>query len=403
MSVLRARLLGITSGLPPSYWFLWLGTVINRLGGFVIPFLSLYLTSKRGIPISQAGLIVGLFGAGSFAAQLVGGELADRIGRRPILLVSLLLTPPIMLGLGFARELPTIALATTSLGFLTDLYRPAVNAAVSDLVAPEERTRAFGYIYWAINVGAGLAPIVAGLMAHVNYLLLFAGDALTTLIYGLLVLWRVPESQPASAVQAARVPIWGRLQQLTREPILLIFTLLALVFGSIYMQGYVTLPLDMQHHGFGPADYGLAIAANGILIVLVTLQVSKFIGRWPRFEAIALAAFLTGLGFGLNFLADGLALYALGVVVWTLGEIIGASIAPTIIADLSPPELRGLYQGIFGSAWGLSFFVGPLLGSWILENFTAAALWIGCAMAGTLLAAAYLALAGPAYRRLATG
>ena len=403
MSAFRSRLTPLTAGLPPSYWFLWMGTIINRLGGFVVPFLSLYLTSERGVAIARAGFMVALFGAGSFAAQLTGGELADRLGRRPVLLLSLLVTPPITLALGLARELPIIGLATAALGFFTDLYRPAMNAAVSDLVRPADRARAFAYMYWAINLGAGLAPIIAGFMAHVSYFLLFAGDALTTLLYGLLVLWHVPESQPAAAMHAARIPLSNRIRQLTREPILLAFTFLALIFGTIYMQGNVTLPLDMQQHGLGPGDYGLAIAANGIVIVLVTIPVSKFVARWPRFGAIALAALLTGIGFGLNVFAHSLAFYALGVAVWSLGEIIGASIAPTIIADLAPPELRGLYQGIFGSAWGLSFFVGPLLGGWVFERFTATGLWIGCAVLGGLLALAYLALSGPAHRRLATG
>ena len=332
MSAPRSRLAPLTYGLPPSYWFLWIGTIINRLGGFVVPFLTLYLTSQRAVPISRAGLIVALFGAGSFAAQLTGGELADRLGRRPVLLLSLLLTPPITIALGLARDLPSIGLATACLGFFTDLYRPAVNAAVSDLVPPADRTRAFAYMYWAINLGAGLAPIIAGFMAHVDYFLLFVGDALTTLLYGLLVWWRIPESQPASAIHAARVPLSNRLRQLAREPILLVFSFLTLIFGTIYMQGNVTLPLDMQQHGLGPGDYGLAIAANGILIVLVTIQVSKFVQRWPRFGAIALAALLTGMGFGLNAFAHSLAFYALGVAVWSLGEIIAASIAPTIIA-----------------------------------------------------------------------
>jgi MFS family permease len=78
-----------------------------------------------------------------------------------------------------------------------------------------------------------------------------------------------------------------------------------------------------------------------------------------------------------------------------------AAVAPTIIADLSPPELRGLYQGIFGSAWGLAFFIGPLLGSWIFERFSPDALWAGCAALGCVLGIAYLALASPAQRRLA--
>jgi MFS family permease len=403
MSLFRSRLAGITAGLPPAYWLLWLGTVVNRLGGFVVPFLSLYLTSARGISIGQAGLTVALFGAGSFAAQLVGGELADRFGRRPVLLLSLIGAPPVTLALGFARQLPAIGAATAALGFFTDLYRPAVNAAVTDLVAPKERTRGFAYMYWAINVGAGVAPIIAGLMAHLDYYLLFAGDALTTLLYGLLVLWRFPESQTSTIGHAARAPLASRVRQLAREPILLVFSFLGLLYGAIYQQGNVTLPLDMLAHGLGPSDYGLAISVNGILIVLITIQVSRFISRWPRFPAIALAALLTGLGFGLNAFARALPAYALGVAIWTLGEVISAAVAPTIIADLSPPEFRGLYMGVFYSSWGLAFFLGPLAGTWTFQTFSANRLWLGCAVLGTCLASAYLLLAGVAQRRLAAG
>jgi len=401
MSVIRSRLAGVTAGLPPAYWLLWLGTVVNRLGGFVVPFLSLYLTSGRGISIGQAGLTVALFGAGSFAANLAGGELADRFGRRPVLLLSLMGAPLVTLALGFARQLPVIAAATAALGFFTDLYRPAVNAAVTDLVAPTDRTRGFAYMYWAINVGAGIAPVIAGLMAHLDYFLLFAGDALTTLVYGLLVLWRFPETQTSAVSHAAHVPLASRVRQVAREPILLVFSLLGLLYGAIYQQGNVTLPLDMLAHGLGPSDYGAAISVNGILIVLITIQVSRLIGRWPRFPAIALAAVLTGLGFGLNGFARALPAYALGVAIWTLGEVISAAVAPTIIADLSPPEFRGLYMGVFGSAWGLSFFVGPLVGTWAFEQFSADGLWLACAVLGACLGGAYMLLAGVGHRRLA--
>ena len=401
MSGFRSRLTLSAADLPPAFWFLWLGTIVNRLGGFVIPFLSLYLTSQRGIPVSQAGLIVSLFGAGSFAAQLAGGELTDRLGRRPVLLMSLLGAPPLMAALGLAQDLALIAALTMILGFFTDLYRPAVNAAVTDLVPDASRTRAFGYMYWAINLGAALAPIVAGFMAHINYLLLFVGDALTTLVYGLIVLWRIRETQPIEAVHAARVPLGSRIRLVGREPILLAFTFLVLIFGLIYMQGIVTLPLDMLRHGLGPADYGLASAANGIVIVLVTIQLSKVIARRQPFGAMALAAIFLGAGFGLNAWAASLPAYVLAVIVWTVGEIIGAAVAPTIIAELAPVELRGLYQGIFGSAFGLSFFIGPLLGSWVFDRYSPDSLWLGCAVLGGLLALAYMSLSEAARRRLA--
>jgi len=397
----RDRFGSITKSLPSTYWILWIGTVINRLGGFVIPFLTLYLTSQRNISPSRAAFMVALFGAGSFLSQLSGGEMTDRLGRRPVMLLSFFITPLAIIILGLAQAIWLISLMTLLAGYFTDLYRPAVNASIADLVPSEDRTRAFGYLYWAINLGAALAPILAGFMAHYNYFLLFLGDAVTTFIFGLLVFRRIPETQPIEAIHAARVPFANRLHQLRGEPVLIMFSLLALVFGTIYMQGNVTLPLDMQAKGFFPDDYGLAIAVNGALIVLITLQLSKLVSRWPRFGAMAFAGFLLGAGFGLTGLARTLPFFGLTVVVWTLGEIIAASLAPAIISDLAPVELRGLYQGIFGSAWGLSFFIGPILGGLVYEEYGSGTLWLFCFITGIILATGYLALSAPANRRLA--
>lgn len=395
---------GLTSlieGLPPAYWLIWTGTLINRLGGFVIPFLTLYLTAQRMIPVSQAAFMVSLFGAGSFIAQLSGGELTDRLGRRPVMLMSFFVTPIFMVVLGFARDLALISIATFIVGFFTDLYRPAVGAAIADLVPPEARTRAYGYNYWAINLGAAIAPILAGLMAQYDYLLLFVADALTTAIFGFIVLFGIHETRPAEAHHASHTPLGERISQLKRAPILLIFSFITLFFGMVYMQGNVTLPLDMQSHGLGPKDYGAAIAVNGFLIILVTIPVSNMARKWPRFETVAVAAVLLGLGYGFTALATNLPLFALSVAIWTLGEIAATSVGPTIIADLSPVELRGLYQGIFGAAWGLSFFIGPLAGGWVYENLGSDTLWIGCLIAGVVIGFCYYALSAPARHHMA--
>lgn len=400
-SQFRLRLSAVATGLPPTYWLLWLGTLVNRLGGFVVPFLTLYLTVQRRIPVSQAALMVSLFGAGSFAASLVGGELADRLGRRPVLLMSFLIAPLNMVLLGLARSLPLIAILTLLQGFFTDLYRPAVSAAVADLVPPEGRPRAFGYLYWAINLGFAFAPALAGLMARWDYFLLFLGDAVTTFIFGLIVLWGVRETKPEDTQSASRPTVRDRLAQVGREPILLVFSFLALGFGVIYTQGIVTLPVDMQSSGLGPGQYGLAISFNGALIVLLGIPASNAAVRWPRFGSLAVAALLAGTGFGLTALAHTLWAYALTVAIWTLGEIVGATIAPSIVADLSPVDLRGTFQGIYGAAWGLSFFIGPVIGGWVFERFGSTALWAGTFALGCVLTLGYLALARPAGRRMA--
>lgn len=398
--MLSKRFESLTEGLPPTYWLIWTGTLINRLGGFVIPFLTLYLTNQREIPVSQAALMVSLFGAGSFIAQLTGGELTDRLGRRPVMLTSFLVTPAAMITLGLSRAIPLIAITTFTVGFFTDLYRPAVGAAIADLVPSESRTRAYGYNYWAINLGAAIAPVIAGLLANYTYLALFIGDALTTLVFGLIVYFGIRETRPVEAQGAKGASPRERLRQLKREPILLLFSLLALFFGIVYMQGFVTLPVDMGSHGLGPEQYGLTIAVNGFLIVLVSIPVSNMAARWPRFEAMAASAVFLGLGFGFTAFANTSPLFALSVGIWTLGEIAASAVAPAIIADLSPVELRGLYQGIFGSAFGLAFFIGPLLGGWVYEHLGADVLWSGSLVLGLLLAIGFLGLRAPAKRRM---
>jgi len=91
----------------------------------------------------------------------------------------------------------------------------------------------------------------------------------------------------------------------------------------------------------------------------------------------------------------------LSMGIWTLGEIAATSVAPAIIADLSPVVLCGLYQGIFGSAWGLSFFIGPLAGGWVFEHLGKNTLWFGCFVLGLILAICYFLLRVPAKQRMA--
>lgn len=389
----------LTEGLPPAYWLLWVGTLINRLGTFVIPFLTLYLTSQRAIPVSQAALLVSLLGAGSFLSQLVGGELTDRLGRRPVMLISFLVTPVMMVILGYAKSIPVIAFTTFLLGFFLDLYRPAVSASVADLVAPAARTRAYGYLYWAINLGAALAPLIAGFMADRSYLILFLADAVTTLAFGLIVLFGFRETRPAeAAAHAAYSGLMERASQVRRVPILLWFSLLSLFIGIIYAQSNVTLPLDMAAHSLGPSAYGIAIAVNGFLIILITIPLSNLAVKWARFPTMAAAALFLGAGFGLTALASGLPFFCFSVAIWTVGEILGSAIAPTIIADLSPVEQRGLFQGLQGSAWGLAFFLGPLMGGWVYERFGAFTLWTGALVLGLALTLGFLVMA-----RVSTG
>ncbi len=400
------------TGLPRIFWFLWLGTLINRVGIFVVPFLTLYLTRHRGVDIQQATFVVSLFGLGSFTSQLVGGSLTDRWGRRPTMLVSLFGTPVVLMLLSSFTEYYQIALATLFLGLFTDLYRPASATIIADVVPSEDRARAYSLRYWAINLGAAIGLSLAGWLATQNYWLLFIGDAATTLAFGIVTLLFIPETHPirgretSHPVRPARRsnPLMALRSEFAGEGRLLEFVLLfsaiMLVTASIYTQGDVTMPLSMQANHLTEADFGNVIALNGLVIVLVSLTINQALAKRSWFLVMAGSAFLIGAGFGLYALTATKLAYAAGVVIWTLGELIGSPIAPTILADLSPLHHRGFYQSLNGASFGLAAFIGPVVGGAIYSHFGATALWTTCLAAGTLAALGHAFIMSPMYRRI---
>lgn len=190
------RLKSIYAELPRVYWTIWLGTLVNKLGSVVVPFLALYLTQERLLSKALAGLLISLYGVGAILAGLTGGMLADRYGRRVTLLLSLFGGAVATLGIGFARQLSILALFTFLVGWLGEMYRPAVAALIADVVPPEKRTRAYGLLYWVINLGFAVAMMVGGLAATKSFLSLFLFDAATMALYGVLVFVKVPETRP---------------------------------------------------------------------------------------------------------------------------------------------------------------------------------------------------------------
>lgn len=375
-------------GLPRTYWILWTGALINRLGGFVMPLLALYLTAERGLRVEQVGLVISLFGGGALLAGPAGGFLADRLGRKRTLTSALVAGAAAMLHLAFARAPMHIAAAAFLLGLFGEMYRPAVSAAIADLVPAEDRVRAYGLLYWAVNLGFAVGSAAGGAMSRHGWYLLFVGDAATTLAYAGIVWIYVPETRPAHLVHHPREPPW---RPLSDRPFVVFCALIALV-GLLLHQGFVTLPLDVRDHGGSPASYGLLIALNGVLIFLLQPPLSRALSPFPRHRVLSAAAALMGIGFGMTALVHSMAGYVVSISVWTIGEIIMAGLGPAVAADAAPPALRGAYQGVFQMSFGVAALCAPVLGSFMLGRFGAAALWTACFATGLVAAAGQLAL-----------
>ncbi|MGJ5898711.1 MDR family MFS transporter [Streptomyces niveiscabiei] len=375
------------SGLPREFWWLWTSTLVNRLGAFVATFMALYLTLDRGYSASYAGLVASLHGLGGVVSSLAGGVMADRLGRRPTLLIAQLSTAFSVALLGFVTDPVAIAGVAFLVGAASNASRPAVQAMMADIVRPEDRVRAFSLNYWAINLGFAVSAAGAGLIAEVSYLAGFLIEAGMTFVCAILVFLKLPESRPAPKAQAAGEDV--SLATVVRDRRFMSLVGLSFLVALIFQQGSVGLPVAMGEAGFSPADYGTAIAVNGVLIVVLQIPVTRFIEHRDPVRLLVISSALAGYGFGLTAFAGSVGVFALTVCVWTLAEIVNAPTQTGLVVRFSPAQGRGRYQGMYTLSWSAAALIAPLMSGLVIDRLGADWLWGVCAVVGTVAGAGY--------------
>lgn len=390
-SVVRARraVRETVSGLPPAFWWLWTSTLVNRLGAFVATFMALYLTLDRGYSATYAGLVAALHGLGGVISSLVAGVMTDRLGRRPTLLVAQVSTAVSVAALGFVRDPVAIAAVAFLVGMASNASRPAVQAMMADIVRPEDRIRAFSLNYWAINLGFAISSMAAGFIAEYSYLAGFLIEALMTLVCAVVVFVKLPESKPVRSAEAARQEDSVRLGTVLRDGRFMGVVGLSFLIALIFQQASVGLPIAMGEAGFTPADYGLAVAVNGFLIVVLQIPVTRFIEHRDPGRLLVISSLLAGYGLGLTAFAGSLGAFALTVCVWTLAEIVNAPTQTGLVVRLSPVHGRGRYQGMYTMSWAVAALVAPLMSGLVIDRFGAEWLWATCAVVGTVAGLGY--------------
>ena len=280
------------------------------------------------------------------------------------------------------------------LGLTSNAARPAFAAMVADVVPPADRVRAFGLNYWAINLGFATAAVVGGLLASTGYRTLFIGDAVTTLLFAVLIWAKVKEPPRLRPGGEARTASSGSMRDVLQDRVFLTFMGLTFVFALVFMQHMSTLPVQMADDGLSPAQYGVVISLNAVLIVLATVPITRWVERFPTARVLASAAVFMAVGFGSTAWASTMTAYALTVIVWTIGELIGSSIGPAVVADLSPAAMRGRYQGAFTLTFSGAALVAPVAGGWVYDHLGQTVLWLGCGVLCGAAAVGHL-LAGP--------
>ena len=400
---MNGRLKQYYKSFPRQLWVLAAGSFVNSFGAaLVYPFLTLYLRQRLGIPLAQVGLLLTLNSATGLVAGMVGGILADRIGRRTVMLISLLSTSAVLFLMGVATSFAHIAALMVAIGITSPLAQPARDAMVADLTRPEQRTEAYSVLRISSNLGWATGPAIGGFLAGVSYLLSFGLAAGACFIFFALTLFLVRETMPQSAQGGASQSQAAGFRTVFRDAPFLLFCGLMVLTTISYSQVMTNLPVYMKESfGLGERYYGWVMTTNGAMVVGLQLWVTRATSKWPRLPALALGSMLYGIGVGAIGLMSSFPGFILCAVIYTLGEVVVSPTATALTAAFAPADMRGRYMGVLGLTWGMAFGIGPMLGGVIYDAGFVHALWLAAGGLALVAAVGYLALQRRARARIA--
>ncbi|HWF82371.1 MAG TPA: MFS transporter [Streptosporangiaceae bacterium] len=398
MTKARSSVTTTFAGLPSGFWWLWTGQLINRTAGFVRPLLAFYITFQLGRGPVLAGAVVGAIGIGSLVSGPFGGVLADRLGHKPTLVGALIATAASTVALAYARSPWALLLGAFAVGLANNATRPAFNALIAEVVPPPDRNRAYSLNFWAINIGFSVAMLSVGIVTFIGYTALFWLDGTATAISAVLIAALVVvRRQVTLATDAAGGEGLGAV---LRDRTFVAFVVAEFLILTILSQSESGLPIAMGRDGFSPSEYGRLIALNGIAIVAVQLPLSRYYRRFAEAHVLAGSSALIGIGYSVLLLGHSAWIYALSILVWTVGEIGNTPTSFALVARISPAHLHGRYQGLYQVAWTGSAVVAPLIAGSVIHTWGVAPLWSGCLIVGVGAAAAQLHIARRLNRRV---
>ncbi len=378
------RFLQPYTGLPRSIYFLFIIRVINSMGSFVFPLLTLLLTDKIGLSPDKAGIYVSLAAMSYIPGGLIGGKLSDHFGRKKIMIIfqgaaAILLIPPAFLGQSML--IPWLLIIV---GCLNGAAQPANSAMIADLTNSENRKTAFSFLYLGINIGFSVGPFIAGFLYR-NYLpLTFLGNALASFISLILLMIFVDESLPGKAEvdqiinnEDEKAEEGNILSVLKQRPMVLVFALLSSVYSFAYSQGNFSTTLQLRQLFGDNASkiLGSIYFTNGIIVVTMTTIIVYITKKYKPIFNVSLAGFFFATGFGMLYFISSVPLYLFSTVVWTIGEILSATSTGVYIADHAPMSHRGRFNSILTIITGAGAAIGPLIMGRYIKSYGVRRVW----------------------------
>jgi MFS family permease len=389
------RLNKIYHEFPRLFWVVVVVSFIDRIGGTLLfPFFALYITQKFSVGMTQAGILLGVSSLFGLIGSTIGGALTDKFGRKQLILFGLVFSAISTLTFGLVNSLSALYPLMVVVGLLSSVSHPAHDAMIADILPENQRQEGFGILRVVGNLSWIIGPTIGGVVANINFLYLFIIDAVISCMVAAIIFRAIPETKPEPHAHEAGESLLQTVigyRVVLKDLAFMAFMVAGMLMLIVYQQMYSTLSVYLRdNHGINPSGYGFLMTTSAITVVLFQFWVSRLIKVRPPFLMMAFGTVFYMIGFALFGVVTVYALFALNIVIITIGEMIVVPTSQAIATNFAPEAMRGRYMAIFGLSWAIPSTIGPGAAGYILDNFNPNLLWfIGGVLCGLSVLAYY--------------
>lgn len=382
---------------PSQYWLVAFGVLISSIGSSMIwPFQLIYVSNTLNQPLSGIATLITISSLIGMLVSLAGGSIADKLGRRPIMIGAL-----IVHGLGFilmstAESYIGFLIPMTLMGAAMPFYAIGSDAMMADMVTAEKRADAFAILRVFNNAGIAIGPAIGGtIIAALSYEYAFYGAAAGMFIFSVLLLLFSRETLASTApdtpsTQKERLGGYGRVFK-DRGFVAFVAAVTLGMIAPLLMWTLLAVYTN-RHYGIPEDLYRWLPITNALMCVFVQYPVTFITRRFPAGIITTLGMLVYALGVGSIALMADFTGFLVSMVIITFGELILIPTASKYVADIAPEDLRGRYMSLYWLTWGVARALAPIIGGFLHDQVSPQSIWWGGLGFGLVSAAILLAL-----------
>jgi MFS family permease len=374
------RLKALYNEYPRQYWLMITGIILATAGGSMIwPFLLIYASGKLDLPLSTVATLISINAGTGLLSSLIAGSLADKVGRKVVMNISLTMTGIAYFLLMRAETYPQFFGLMVMIGLSNPLYQVGADAMLADMIPAEKRTDAYAINRIANNAAFALGPAIGGFLATRSYDLAFYCAGIGFITYSVLLFFLARETLNKSGLNVA-IPASGTkgyLHVLRDKGYMTFVGMISLGLIAPTMLWILMPVYTKTNFGIPEALYGWIPTTNALMCVFVQYSVTRITRQHATLPILGVGMLIYALGAGSVALMGSFWGFWLSMVILTFGELTLVPTASKYVADLAPADLRGRYMSIHWLGWGLARTLAPIIGGFLNDNIAPRAIWIG--------------------------